>query len=98
MKRCPVCNRNYTDDQNFCLDDGSTLVNQSAGSYGSSDAPGSGYPYQGGQAPTEYLHGSPTSSNRPVPTSPPPAYTPPPPAFMPPYAQQSAKRSPLPWI
>ncbi|HUQ34509.1 MAG TPA: hypothetical protein VM095_20480 [Pyrinomonadaceae bacterium] len=92
MKRCPACNRTYTDDQNFCLDDGTTLVGQSSGSYNSSDAPTANIQYSGSSAPTEYMHGNPTSSGRPMPTSPPPA-------FMPPYAQNvQNKRSPLPWI
>lgn len=31
MKRCPTCNRTYTDDaQRFCLDDGATLLEETA--------------------------------------------------------------------
>lgn len=34
MKRCPTCNRSYTDDaQKFCLDDGSTLLEEGASSF-----------------------------------------------------------------
>lgn len=37
MKRCPACQRTYTDDSlTFCLEDGSTLL---ADNYGSSDLP-----------------------------------------------------------
>ncbi|HEX8399218.1 MAG TPA: hypothetical protein VF644_17400 [Pyrinomonadaceae bacterium] len=36
MKRCPVCNRTYTDEtQNFCLEDGATLVASAASGFGS---------------------------------------------------------------
>ncbi|HEX8195278.1 MAG TPA: hypothetical protein VF571_03625 [Pyrinomonadaceae bacterium] len=35
MKRCPVCNRTYTDEtQNFCLEDGATLVASGSGTSG----------------------------------------------------------------
>jgi hypothetical protein len=98
MKRCPACNRNYSDDQNFCLDDGTTLVGAPSNEYDSAGAPTVNYPYPGGPPPTEIMHGNPTASNRPQQTSPPPA---PPQAFMPPmmpYQQQPQKRSPLPWI
>ena len=92
MKSCPTCRRTYSDDQNFCLDDGTTLVSTPGGSFDSSEAPTANYPYRGSSsAPTEMMHGMPTSGGRPMPTSPPPA-------FMPPYAQQQHKRSPAPWI
>jgi hypothetical protein len=36
MKRCPVCNRTYTDETlNFCLEDGTTLVASAASGFGS---------------------------------------------------------------
>ena len=67
MKRCPACSRTYPDDQNFCLDDGTTLVSAPNSSYDSSDAPA-----------TILMHGAPTVSGRPAPqTSPPPAFMPP---------------------
>ena len=88
MKRCPACGRAYPDDQNFCLDDGTTLMGAPPGSFDSSDAPTANYPYRSDAPPTVLMHGAPTASGRPAPpTSPPP--------FMPPYVQ---KRSPLPWI
>jgi hypothetical protein len=91
MKRCTACGRTYTDDQNFCLDDGTTLTSAPGGSYHSSDAPTANYPYRNDAPPTVLMQGQPTSSNRPPgPTSPPP------PAFMPPYALP--RRSPAPWI
>lgn len=35
MKRCPVCTRTYTDEtQNFCLEDGATLIAASSGTSG----------------------------------------------------------------
>ena len=34
MKRCPTCNRTYSDDtQRFCLDDGATLIEEHASSF-----------------------------------------------------------------
>ncbi len=91
MKRCPACSRTYADDQNFCFDDGTTLVSAPASSYDSSDAPTVNYPFPSNSAlPTQMLQGNPTASGTPLHTSPPPA-------FMPPYAQ-AQKRSPLPWI
>ena len=92
MKRCPACSRTYQDDQNFCLEDGTTLVSAPAGSFDSSDAPTSNYSYRSDQPATLIMHGTPTTSGRPTPTSPPP----PSPPFVMPYAQP--KRSPLPWI
>jgi hypothetical protein len=53
MKRCPVCNRNYPDDaQNFCLDDGTTLVSAGASSQN---------PYVNRSAPTEVMSPAPTT-------------------------------------
>lgn len=94
MKRCPACTRTYTDDQNFCLDDGTTLVSAPPGSFDSSQTPTADYPYRGGAAPTEFLPGTPTASGRPPYTTPPPQQ-PPPQQFVTPYEQ---KRSPAPWI
>jgi len=83
MKTCPACQRTYEDAQNFCLEDGATLVS----------APPSGG-YSRTAAPTEVLQATPTGGYQ-GPTSPPPPYSPPPPQWAPPTAQ---KRSPLPWI
>lgn len=90
MKRCPVCSRTYSDDQNFCFDDGTTLVATPVSPPDISEAPTANYPYRSGASPTNMVQGTPTTSNRPYGTAPPP------PAFMMPYAQP--KRSPLPWI
>ena len=58
MKRCPACQRTYGDEQNFCLDDGTTLVADASGSYGYS-------------APTEVMQSPQTAGNRYAPqTSP----------------------------
>jgi len=88
MKRCSACTRTYPDDQNFCFDDGTTLVAAPVGSFDSSDSPTADFHYRG-SAPTEMMHGTPTTSGRPVQTSPPPAF------MMAPYPQ---RRSPVPWI
>jgi hypothetical protein len=90
MKHCPVCNRNYSDDQNFCLDDGANLMSAPGGSYDSSSAPTINYPYAGGAPPTQMMPATPTASARPP-------YTSPPPAYVAPYQPQQ-KRSPVPWI
>lgn len=87
MKRCPTCSRSYADDQNFCLEDGTTLVAERGGSFDSADAPTMNYPYHSGSPPTGAIHGTPTTSGRPIGTSPPPYLTPYPP-----------KRSAVPWI
>jgi hypothetical protein len=91
MKRCPVCSRTYSDDQNFCFDDGTTLAAAPVSPIDISQAPTANYPYRSGAPPTNVMQGTPTTGGRPYGTSPPP-----PPAFMMPYAQP--KRSPLPWI
>lgn len=89
MKRCPQCNRTYTDDAlSFCLDDGSPLV--------SASAPSSYDP----SATIQYPQSRDTS---PQPTiayggaQPPPSATPPPAwSPMPPMTPQ--KRSVWPWL
>ena len=90
MKRCPACSRTYSDDQNFCFDDGTTLVAAPVSAFDISEAPTVNYPYQSGAPPTNMIQGNPTTSGRPYGTSPPPAF------MMPQYAQP--KRSPLPWV
>lgn len=99
MKRCSACGRTYPDDQNFCLDDGTTLEGTTGGSFNSTDAPTVNYPYRDEAPPTVMLQGHPTASARPTPTSPPPLSPPPPPqAYMPPYAQPQSRSSAVPWI
>lgn len=40
MKTCPQCGQQFSDDNSFCLDDGSVLLSQSnAGSHGTGDQP-----------------------------------------------------------
>src|ERR1043165_7904554 len=90
MKRCPQCNRTYSDDAlSFCLDDGSPLVSASAPS---SFDPGATVQYPQGRDTAP----QPTIAYGPGQT--PPPSTPPPPAWspMPPMAPQ--KRSVWPWI
>ena len=96
MKRCPACQKTYPDEQNFCLDDGTTLIGVAPGQYDSSGAPTMNYPYGSNAAPTEVMQGTPTSGVGPQGyTTPPPPY--PPQAYVTPqpYAQ---KRSPVLWI
>lgn len=89
MKRCPQCNRTYTDDAlSFCLDDGSPLV--------SASAPSSYDP----SATIQYPQSRDTSPQPTIafgPGQPPPSSTPPPQwSPMPPVGPQ--KRSVWPWI
>jgi hypothetical protein len=93
MKRCPACQRTYDDTQNFCLDDGTTLVSAPGGAPGS-DLPTENLPYDRSAAPTEVLHGGPTAGQYQRPTSPPP-YTPPSPPYMSPPVQKGNR---LPWF
>jgi hypothetical protein len=89
MKRCPQCNRTYSDDAlSFCLDDGSPLVSATAPS---SFDPGATVQYpqsrETSPQPTMVYGGGQT----PPPSTPPPVWSP-----MPPMTPQ--KRSVWPWI
>ncbi|HYE64532.1 MAG TPA: hypothetical protein VD966_03050, partial [Pyrinomonadaceae bacterium] len=94
MKRCPTCNRTYTDDAlSFCLDDGAPLLG--VGDPSSSFDPNATMRYP---APRETTP-PPTQAYRP---DPPlvnqvaqPAWSPTPSR---PYAPPTRKSSPLPWI
>ena len=93
MKRCPQCNRTYSDDAlSFCLDDGSPLVSAAAPS---SFDPGATVQYPQGREtspqPTIAYPGAAPSMPPPAPPTPPPAWSP-----MPPVAPQ--KRSVWPWL
>lgn len=93
MKRCPQCNRTYTDDAlSFCLDDGSPLLGTAAppsfdpsatvqmpSSRETTPQPTIAYPSQATPTPT------------PQPMTPPPVWSP-----MPPVAPQ--KKSVWPWV
>ena len=93
MKRCPQCNRTYTDDAlSFCLDDGSPLI---AAAAPSSFDPGATVQYPQSRETTPqptiaYPGQMPTPPPQP-PSAPPPAWTP-----MPPTTPQ--KRSVWPWL
>jgi hypothetical protein len=93
MKRCPQCNRNYTDDAlSFCLDDGSPLVGTGA----PMSDPGATVQYPQSRdttpQPTIAFSSGQAQAPPPMPPSmPPPAWTP-----MPPTVPQ--KRSAWPWI
>lgn len=93
MKRCPQCNRTYTDDAlSFCLDDGSPLVSTAAPS---SFDPSATVQYPSSRETTPqptiaYPSQMPTPPPQ-QPSAPPPAWSP-----MPPAAPQ--KRSVWPWL
>src|SRR4030095_3281346 len=90
MKRCPQCNRTYTDDAlSFCLDDGSPLVSASAPSSFDPSATVQ-YPQTRETTPQPTIAYGP--GRIPPPSSPPRQQGSP----MPPIAPQ--KRSVWPWI
>jgi hypothetical protein len=90
MKRCPQCNRTYTDDAlSFCLDDGSPLT------------VASGPPPPDASATVQYPQArettpQPTIAYNPGQAAPPPAM--PPPAWSPMPPPQTQKRSVWPWL
>jgi hypothetical protein len=94
MKRCPQCNRTYSDDGlSFCLDDGSPLVSAAAPP---SFDPGATVQYPQGRdtsspQPTIAYPGVAPSMPPPPPPAAPPQWSP-----MPPVAPQ--KRSVWPWL
>ena len=92
MKRCPQCNRTYTDDAlSFCLDDGSPLVSASAPSSFDPSATVQ-YPQARDTTPQPTIAYPSQTPAMPPPQAPtPPAWSP-----MPPSAPQ--KRSVWPWI
>ena len=93
MKRCPTCNRTYTDlSLNFCLEDGTPLVTGAPAA-----DPNATLRYPGPRdtsepPPTEIYR--PTAQPTPRPTAPPPL---PPPQWSPPPAQQPRKKSNALW-
>ncbi|PYS49403.1 MAG: hypothetical protein DMF68_10235 [Acidobacteria bacterium] len=92
MKRCPACQKTYPDEQNFCLEDGTTLVGVVPGQYDSSGVPTMNYPYGSNVAPTEVIQGTPTSGVGPQGyTTPPPPYPPQP--YMTPQPSPSSSTS-----
>ncbi|HEX8844162.1 MAG TPA: hypothetical protein VF791_05940 [Pyrinomonadaceae bacterium] len=84
MKRCPTCRRTYPDDaQNFCLDDGTTLVRAGVSVPNPT-------PYDRASAPTNMVFPRATAGHKAEqPTIPP---------FLQYQSQQQQQRSPLPWI
>ncbi len=89
MKRCPQCNRTYTDDAlSFCLDDGSPLISASGPPLSDPSATVQ-YPQARDTSPQPTIAFTPGPA--PPPPMPPPAWSP-----MPPPAPQ--KRSMWPWI
>ena len=97
MKRCPQCNRTYSDDAlSFCLDDGSPLVSAAAPS---SFDPGATVQYpqnrETSPQPTIAYPGSAPSMPPPAPPAPPSA---PPPQWSPMPEVARQKRSVWPWL
>ena len=94
MKRCPQCNRTYTDEAlSFCLDDGSPLVSASAPSSFDPSATVQ-YPQSRETTPQPTIAYGPGSA----PGQMPPPSTPPPPQWSPMPPMTPQKRSVWPWI
>jgi len=92
MKRCPQCNRTYTDDAlSFCLDDGSPLVSTAAPS---SFDPSATVQYPQSRETTP----QPTIAYPSQQPSMPPPQAPAPPAWSPMPPSQPQKRSVWPWL
>jgi hypothetical protein len=74
MKRCPTCNRTYTDlSLNFCLEDGTPLTNEAPGGIDPNATIRYPSPRDTGEPPpTEIYHPAPAAAPPPPPTSPPP--------------------------
>src|SRR4051794_2638396 len=98
MKRCPTCQRAYTDDSlTFCLEDGALLLREESSS-SSSESPTMVFseppPTSSNRspAPTEVYNATPTQGAvAPGYTTPPPTWTPQPPAPQPqPFGQQAS--------
>jgi hypothetical protein len=91
MKRCPQCNRTYTDDAlSFCLDDGTPLVSASAPSSFDPSATVQ-YPQARETSPQPTIAYTPSPQQ---PTPPPPT----PPAWSPTPPPAAQKRSVWPWL
>lgn len=81
MKRCPTCQRVYTDDSlTFCLEDGAQLLNEASSSSSSSEPPATLFMSEPpstssnrSAAPTEFYNATPTQGGSS------PGYTTPPP-------------------
>lgn len=96
MKRCPTCQRVYTDDsQTFCLEDGALLLSESSSANSSSEPPATMFLSEPpatssnrSAAPTEFYNATPTQGgSAPGYTTPPPA---PPPTWTPPPSMPQA--------
>ena len=89
MKRCPQCNRTYTDEAlSFCLDDGSPLVTASAPS---SFDPSATIQYPQSRETTPQPTMAYGAGQPPPASTPPPSWSPMPPAL-------AQKRSVWPWV
>lgn len=99
MKRCPQCNRTYTDDAlSFCLDDGSPLVSASAPSSFDPSATVQ-YPSSRDTSPQPTIAYPGQMSTPPQPPPQPPSQPlAPPPSWNPMPPSQPQKRSVWPWI
>src|SRR5882672_12046020 len=91
MKRCPQCNRTYTDDAlSFCLDDGSPLLSAPMSDPGATVQ----FPQPRDTSPQATIAFNPGQAQAP----PPPPPVTPPPSWNPMPPQTPQKRSAWPWV
>jgi hypothetical protein len=90
MKSCPICHTTYDDAQNFCLNDGSTLLSASAGP-SAPELPTENLPYDRTSSQTEVMNAAPPTGNYYAPLTAPPVAP-----YMTPTAQK--RSNPLPWV
>jgi hypothetical protein len=76
MKRCPTCNRTYTDEQTFCVEDGTTLIEGDAAAASDPGATVSFTEQPGSSTPTPPTGAQSAGANAA------PGYQPPPPPGM----------------
>jgi hypothetical protein len=94
MKRCPSCNRTYTDlSLNFCLEDGTPLVVDGPSSDPNATARYGARDTAGEPPPTEIYRPDSPVANQIRASTPPPATPPPPPAWTPTPPQAPPKKS-----
>jgi hypothetical protein len=85
MKNCPSCHQSYPDDgPEFCMNDGTPLVNSEPSYYPGSSSGGQ-WQAGGGQTPPPGWQQPPPPPNWGYPPPPPGQYPPPPPGQYPPY-------------
>src|SRR5215212_7974997 len=100
MKRCPACDRTYSDEAalNFCLDDGAPLLHVESGALDAQQTLRISAPRPTEQGRTDVLPPHPSPSSNPPPSYRPAPYSPSPSGYQPAAMGARPSRSPWPWI